>query len=157
MDINIVNKDDIYQVRFVELKPLIFALQSAIELYGRDKAGELAKVTLEKYADDRFVAAFDDIPAEKRWEKFRDDVIQFADDKQYSIDAHDKNMVKIKYLWCAFLDIFKAHGLEDFVPLYCDTDYTTCQKIHAGITMTRTQTLADGAPHCDHCWTYNPE
>jgi hypothetical protein len=152
-----MNKNEIYQARLPELKPLIFALQAAIELYGREKAKELARVAFEKYAYDRFVAGYAQIPPAQRWAKFRDELLEYADDTQYAIDFQEKNRVKIKYQWCVFLEIFRDHGLADFVPLYCATDFTTCQQIHPGITMTRTQTLADGASCCDHCWTYHPE
>lgn len=152
-----MNKNDIYQARLAELKPMIFALRSAIELYGREKAKELAKATFEKYADDRFVQEYRKIPRDERWAKFQQDCLNWADDIQYSIDIHEENMVKVRYLWCVFFEIFKDHGLEDFVPLYCDTDFATCRKIHPDITLIRTETLAMGGPYCDHCWEYMPE
>jgi hypothetical protein len=131
--------------------------QSAIELYGIEEAKKLAHTTLEKYAHDRFVREFDEIPTEKRWPMFRDETIKYADGIQYSIAEHDENMVQIKCTFCTFLEVFKKYGLEDFVPIYCATDYSVCKAIHPDIKMTRTQTLADGADYCDHCWTFKGE
>lgn len=152
-----MTREEIYKARLAELKPLIFALQSAIEVFGRDKAKELAEAAFTKYADDRFVREFRNIPLDERWAKFLEDRLNGADDIQYSIDMHEENMVKVRYLWCVFLDIFRKYGLEDFVPLYCETDFITCQKIHTGITLSRTETMAMGAPYCDHCWEFTPE
>jgi hypothetical protein len=149
-----MSRDQKYQERLGELRPLIFSLQAAIELFGRERAKEMAKLALEKYAQARFVTSFDDIPMEERWEKFRGGIIHHADDIEYSVEKVDDSMIKIKYLRCIFLEIFRDYGLEDFVPLYCDTDYSTCRQIHPGISMTRTQTLAEGASFCDHYWVY---
>ena len=146
-----------YRHRLAELRPLIFCLKSAIELFGRKNARELAQLTLEKYADDRFVAPYDDILKDKRWQTFRDDIIHRADDIEYSIEKYNENMVKVKYKRCMFYQIFDEYGLKDFVPIYCQTDYTTCQNIHPGISMTRTQSIADGAPHCDHEWNFKSD
>jgi hypothetical protein len=143
--------------REAELKPLILCLKSAVDLVGRQKAKELARLTLEKYADDRFVAPYEDIPKDKRWSTFRDDIIHRADDIEYSIEKHDENMVKVKYMRCMFFEIFDKHGLGDFVPIYCQTDYTACKKVHPGISMTHSKTIAGGAPHCNHEWIYSPD
>ncbi len=140
-----------------ELRPLIFCLKSAIELFGRKSARELALLTLEKYADDRFVAPYDDIPKDKRWQTFRDDIIHRADDIEYSIEKYSENMVKVKYKRCMFYRIFDEYDLGDFVPIYCQTDYTTCRNIHPNISITRTQTIAGGAPHCDHEWNFKSD
>ncbi len=143
-----------YKLREAELKPLILCLKSAIELFGRQKARDLARLTLESYADDRFVAPYEDIPKDKCWSNFRDDIIHNADDIEYSIEKYGENMVKVKYVRCMFYEIFEEYGLGDFVPIYCQTDYATCRKIHPDIGMTRTQTIAGGATHCDHEWKF---
>lgn len=152
-----MTKDERYQKRLVELKPLVFCIQSAIELFGRDEAKRLAKVAFDKYAEDLFVVPYKTLPMEERWPTFRDNIIKNADDVEYSIEKRDDDMVKVKYLRCLFLEVFRDYGLEDFVPLYCHTDYKYPAAIHPGITMTRTQTLAEGAPYCDHCWKFKPE
>jgi len=149
--------DERYKQREAELKPMIFCLKAAIDMFGRKKAKELARLTLDKYADDRFVAPYENIPKDKRWTTFRDDIIHRADDIEYSIEKHNEQMVKVKYLRCMFFEIFKKYGLADFVPIYCQTDYTTCRKIDSNISMTHTQTIAGGASHCNHEWKYEPD
>lgn len=149
--------DKKYLERLSELKPLIYCLQCAIELFGKDEAGKLAKVTLEKYARERFVAPYENIPPDERWPKFRDDIINNADDVQYSLEVHSENKVKIRHHRCIFMEIFRVFGLEEFVPYYCDTDYTTARAISPDIKFTRTQTVVSGAPYCDHCWEYRTE
>ena len=149
-----MTKDDLYMERLKELQPLIFCIQSSVKLFGKKKAKELAKITLEKYANERFVVPYNDIPLEKRWPAFRDDVVKYADDMQYSIEKSSDIMVRVKYKRCIFHEVFKDHGLADFVPLYCATDYSTARAIDPKIKMTRTQTIASGAKYCDHCWEY---
>jgi len=149
-----MNKDQKFLERYAELKPMIFCIQAAIELFGREKARELAKVAFEKYSIDRFVMPLEDIPLQERWPAWRDNLIEHADGSMYSLDKHDENMIKIKYTRCTFLDVFRDAGLEDFVPMYCEMDYLTCQLIDPRIVMTRTQILAEGAPFCDHFWEF---
>ena len=43
-----MSKEKMYSERLVELRPLIFAIKSAIELYGRDEAKKFAKVLFDK-------------------------------------------------------------------------------------------------------------
>ncbi len=152
-----MTKEKMYNERLVELRPLIFAIKTAIELYGREEAKKFAKTLFDRYAEDRFVTVFKDIPLDKRWQEFKNQTLEYADDISYSMVASDETMVKINYHWCVFYEIFKDYGLGEFVPLYCETDFDTCRKIHPGIKMTRTQILADGGDCCDHCWTYKPD
>jgi len=149
-----MKKDEKYKKRLAELKPLIFSLQSAIELFGRDQAKKLARFAFEKYAHDRFVKPYLDIPADRRWAAFRGNLLHNADDIEYSIEKSDDNMVKVKYRRCLFYEIFRDFGLEDFVPIYCQTDYTTASGISPDIEFSRTRSIAGGAAYCDHCWTY---
>ncbi len=149
-----MTEDENYPERLAELRPLCRFIQTAVEQLGREKAKELAAIALEKYACDRFVAPYIDTPMEERWEIFREAIIDGAGGDVYTLERFEDFMVKIRYLNCTFLNIFREFGLEEFVPLYCQTDYVTCRRIHPDIAMTRTQTLAEGAAYCDHCWTF---
>jgi hypothetical protein len=149
-----MTRDEIYRERWGDLKALVFALQSAVELFGASEAKRFAKLLFERYAHDRFVTPFEAVPRDERWQRFREVCLAHADGVQYSIESQSENEVRIRYHWCTFWEIMKDHGLADFVPLYCETDYATCRAVHPGITMTRTQTLAEGGDHCDHCWRY---
>ena len=57
-----MKKDEKYIRRLIELRPMIFCLLAAIDLYGRDEAKKLAEKALQKYAEDRFVKPYKDIP-----------------------------------------------------------------------------------------------
>jgi hypothetical protein len=152
-----MKKDEKYIRRLIELRPMIFCLLAAIDLYGRDEAKKLAEKALQKYAEDRFVKPYKDIPMEKRWSHFQNQLIHNADDIEYSITKHDEKSVKVQYKRCIFFEIFKEHGLADFVPIYCRTDYAIGRAIHPNLNMSRTQTIADGGTFCDHNWTFEEE
>jgi len=152
-----MNKDEKYKKRLAELQPLMFCLQAAIEMYGRDEAKRLAGKALEKYAEARFVEPYKNIPKENRWRQFKDELIHHADDIEYSIEKLDENSVKVQYKYCTFFEIFKDNGLADFVPIYCRTDFTTSRAIHPNLSLNRSQTIAGGATHCDHLWSFEQE
>ncbi len=146
--------DEDYQERLQELLPMIRTIQAAIDIVGREKAREIAAAAFGKYAYDRFVRPYDTTPPAERWVEFRESIINGADEATYELEDYNENKVAILYHQCTFLDIFRDFGLADFVPLYCKTDFTTCKQIHPGIELSRTQTLAEGAPYCNHCWRF---
>ena len=150
-----MTKDTLYQQCLKELKPMILTLQAALELFGEKQTERLAKTAIEKYAIDRFVRPYENIPLEKRWQTFRDNLIANADGKVYTIEESSENMIRAKFIRCLFLEIFREFGLERFVPIYCQTDHITAQLIHPNLTFRRTQTLAEGASFCNHQWIYN--
>jgi hypothetical protein len=56
---------------------------------------------------------------------------------------------------CPFADYFKDQGLSELAPhAACNLDY--CAAHELGIDFVRTQTLAEGAEHCDFRWTFRP-
>jgi len=53
----------------------------------------------------------------------------------------------VNYLQCGNYRFVKEHGGEDFAPYVCMSDIALSEAMGWGLT--RTQTLADGCPHCD--------
>lgn len=65
-----------------------------------------------------------------------------------SADEYAVNMTR-----CGFADYFRSIGAADVGALLtCGVDYEVERRLRPDWTFTRTQTLMQGASHCDFCW-----
>jgi len=54
---------------------------------------------------------------------------------------------------CPFADYFKDQGVPELTPhAACNLDFATARAY--GVELVRTQTIADGAEHCDFRWKF---
>jgi len=53
----------------------------------------------------------------------------------------------VNYKECGLVKLYKAHGVEEFTPYLCLTDYSLLTLL--GIELKRTQTIANGGAFCD--------
>jgi len=65
----------------------------------------------------------------------------------YLIGDRDEFDFGVNYLQCGNLNLVKSHGAEEFAPYVCMSDIALSEAMGWGLI--RTQTLADGCPHCD--------
>ena len=66
---------------------------------------------------------------------------------EYLISEGDKFDFGVNYLQCGNYTFVKRHGGEEFAPYVCMSDIVLSEAM--GWSLIRTQTLADGCPHCD--------
>jgi len=66
---------------------------------------------------------------------------------EYLIGERDEFDFGVNYLQCGNLNFVKRHGAEEFAPYVCMSDIALSEAMGWGLV--RTQTLADGCPHCD--------
>ena len=66
---------------------------------------------------------------------------------EYLIGEGDDFDFGVNYLQCGNYEFVKRHGGEEFAPYVCMSDIALSQALGWGLM--RTQTLADGCPHCD--------
>jgi len=74
--------------------------------------------------------------------------VRFGDfEVEYVISEGDEFDFGVNYLQCGNYAFVKTHGGEEFAPYVCMSDIALSEAMGWGLT--RTQTLADGCPHCD--------
>jgi hypothetical protein len=74
--------------------------------------------------------------------------VRFGDfEVEYLIGEGDQFDFGVNYLQCGNLIFVKKHGGEEFAPYVCMSDIVLGETLGWGLI--RTQTLADGCPHCD--------
>jgi len=65
-----------------------------------------------------------------------------------------QDTIDLKITGCAFAEMYKQHGLEEFgYLLSCGRDYALFEGFNPEIKFTRTQTIMEGAEHCDFCFS----
>jgi len=74
--------------------------------------------------------------------------VRFGDfEIEYLIGEGDEFDFGVNYLQCGNHTFVKRHGGEEFAPYVCMSDIVLSEAMGWGLI--RTQTLADGCPHCD--------
>lgn len=74
--------------------------------------------------------------------------VRFGDfEVEYLIGEGDEFDFGVNYLQCGNHTFVKRHGGEEFAPYVCMSDIVLSEAMGWGLI--RTQTLADGCPHCD--------
>jgi hypothetical protein len=74
--------------------------------------------------------------------------VRFGDfEIEYVVGDGDEFDFGVNYLQCGNYKFVKEHGGEDFAPYVCMSDIALSEAMGWGLI--RTQTLADGCPHCD--------
>lgn len=74
--------------------------------------------------------------------------VRFGDfEVEYVISEGDEFDFGVNYLQCGNYTFVKTHGGEEFAPYVCMSDIALSEAM--GWDLIRTQTLADGCPHCD--------
>jgi hypothetical protein len=71
---------------------------------------------------------------------------------EYLIGQGDDFDFGVNYHRCGNYEFVKRHGGEEFAPYVCMSDIALSQAMGWGLR--RTQTLADGCPHCDFRFKY---
>ncbi len=62
--------------------------------------------------------------------------------------------IKLDITGCAFAEMYKRHGLEEFgYLLSCGRDFALFEGFNPELNFTRTQTIMEGADFCDFCFS----
>ena len=73
------------------------------------------------------------------------------------IARDSSNEYAINMVECAYADYFKGIGEPEIGALItCGVDYAVERRMRPGWEFARTQTLMQGADHCDFCWRKKP-
>jgi hypothetical protein len=73
-----------------------------------------------------------------------------ADALDYSVIEQSQDAFEIDVTGCRYADFYKELGEPELgFLLVCSADFTTAEGFGPDITLTRTQTIMQGASHCD--------
>ena len=72
--------------------------------------------------------------------------------------AEDEGRYHFNVTRCRYAEMYRALGLEELgATLSCNRDGALIEGFNSRISLTRTQTIMQGAPHCDFRFNLKPE
>lgn len=127
---------------------------------GEPRAREIlsrAVVALAKQAAAQFAAGAD--PAKSPIENFAAIQHHWTKDDALSIEVLEKTDTRFDFnvTRCRYAETYRAMGIGQLSAiLSCNRDGAFCEGFHKDLKLTRTQTIAGGAPHCDFRYRLEP-
>ncbi len=71
--------------------------------------------------------------------------------------ARDKTRLEFNVVRCRYAEMYREMGLAEIGPLLsCNRDGAFCEGYDPNLKLTRTQTIMEGASHCDFRYRYEP-
>lgn len=128
---------------------------------GAERAREIlsrAVVKLARQAAAEFAAESD--PAKTPIENFAAIQHHWTKDDALQIEVLAQTEARFDFnvTRCRYAETYRAMGLGDLTAvLSCNRDGAFCEGFHKDLKMTRTQTIAEGAPFCDFRYRLEPE
>ena len=125
-----------------------------IEELGKERALKIIGKAYQKFSNDTFPEPYLDIPMEKRFEKFREDLKAKAEQEAHLTIVEDSDRhIKVRFDRCPTYEVFADYGIPEVCQKYCDSDFEAFRHVHPNLKVTREHEIAYGDAYCDHCWT----
>ena len=90
-------------------------------------------------------------------EQFMDSLRYWTQDNALEIEllAHDQTRLDFNVNRCRYAELYRALGLEALgATLSCNRDFALISGFNSQATLERTQTIMQGAAHCDFRYTF---
>ena len=146
-----LNEIGVLKRREIEARILMPVLEALGEEFGRDRVFEVARRVIVDVAQDQgrqlaermggnslthFATALEDW---KKGDAYRMDVLR-QDDERF-----DFNVTR-----CRYAEMYRALGIPELGALLsCNRDFALVEGFNRDVELTRTQTIMEGASHCD--------
>ncbi len=146
--------DQIYERAKGKIQLAVYFAKEMIEELGRERALEIIGKAYQKFSNDTFPEPYLDIPMEKRFQKFREDLKAKAEQEAHlSIVEDSDRHIKVRFDRCPTYEVYADYGIPEVCQKYCDSDFEAFRHVHPKIKVTRKHEIAYGDAYCDHCWT----
>ena len=137
--------------REIEAKIVGPLVQGFIAELGREKALEVVRNVVANLARERGAELARAVGAASL-EAFADDIDRWREGGALEINflARTPDQLDFNVTRCRYAEMYRALGLADLGgSLSCQRDFALVQGFNPAIELTRTQTLMEGATHCD--------
>jgi len=130
------------------LKPIIDALG---ERFGRDEVLAVVRETVIEIAQQQG-SELAEAMGGKGLSHFADSLQYWTQDNALEIDvlAEDEEQFHFNVTRCRYAELYKALGVPELgATLSCNRDFALIEGFNEDVALTRTQTIMEGASHCD--------
>ena len=139
------------------LVPVMRALRSEL---GREKSDAIVKQALRGWSKQLFDAIGDGIEGgpRRKWAALQAAWAQITEPHVTAeVRRHDKEAFDIDVTQCGFAELFRALGEPDLgALLICEADFDVVAAGSDGVSLTRDQTIMQGAPSCTFRYKFAP-
>jgi hypothetical protein len=146
---------DVSKLLYDKYKDIVVLLKNLRKYLPEDKIKKLISESREEVLKKEFENCKDN-----DFETFKKDIRKpenqlYKKGLDYKIILDNKNKIKAKVTYCAWVDTFKKLNATDLgYLLVCEQDFKACEIFNPKIKLQRTKTLMQGDKYCDHCWVY---
>ena len=139
------------------LVPVLKALRSEL---GRDKADAIVKQALRDWSKQLFasIGAEVDGSPRRKWAAMHTALAEVTE-REVTVDMrrHDEEALEFDVTHCRFAEFFRALGEPELgALLVCATDFDIVAAGGSAVSLTRDQTLMQGAPSCTFRYRFAP-
>jgi predicted ArsR family transcriptional regulator len=146
--------DQLYERAKGKIQLAVYFAKEMIEELGKERALEIIGKAYQKFSNDTFPEPYLDIPMEKRFQKFREDLKAKAEQEAHLTIVEDSDRhIKVRFDRCPTYEVYADYGIPEVCQKYCDGDFEAFRHVHPNIKVTREHEIAYGDTYCDHCWT----
>ena len=138
------------------LAPMIEALADA---FGRDAVVDIVRKTIIKIAREQG-AELAELMGGCSAAHLMASMQYWAQDNALEFDILEQTDETLSFniTRCRYAEMYRALGIPELgAVLSCNRDYALIEGFNANTALTRTQTIMDGAPHCDFRFRFPPE
>lgn len=150
----------IIQRRRIEAELIKEIFETLVERFGRQVAEEVISHSVRRSAVAQARQFADKEPAGTNLETFADLYKYWTAEDALTIEVkrRDAKAFDFDVKRCRYAEMYREMGLGDIGHLLsCNRDGAFCQGYDPAIKLTRTQTLMQGASHCDFRYRYEPD
>ena len=153
-DISLLDKT---RIQAQVLVPVLQALRTEL---GKKKADAIAKQALRGWSKQLFAAIGDGIEGgpRRKWAALQAAWAEISEPHVTAeIRRHDKEAFEVDITQCQFAEFFRALGEPDLgALLICEADFDVAAAGSSEVTLTRDQTIMQGAPSCTFRYKFAP-
>ncbi len=139
------------------LVPVLRALRAEL---GREKADAIARQALRDWSKQLFAAVGESVEGSPRrkWAAMQTALTEITErEVTFEMRQHDRHALEFDVTHCRFAEFFRALGEPELGALLaCATDFDIVAAGGSEVSLTRDQTLMQGAPSCTFRYRFAP-
>jgi hypothetical protein len=144
----------------IQAQVLVPVLQALRAELGKERADALVRRALRDWSKQLFAAVGDSVEGSPRrkWAAMQTALTEVTErEVTFEMRRHDKEALEFDVTHCRFADFFRALGEPELgALLVCATDFDIVAAGGSDVSLTRDQTLMQGAPSCTSGYAFAP-
>ena len=137
--------------REVEARILIPVINALGDAFGRDEVLAIVRDTIVRIAREQGAALSQQMGGNSL-KNFVDSLAYWTRDKALEIDVIEESdeVLSFNVTRCRYAELYESLGIREIGTSFsCTRDFALIEGFNPDISLKRTQTIMEGAPHCD--------